>query len=126
VVLMVGVNNLAGGFTPEQTADGVRAIVNAIQTHVPEARVLLLCVLPARQDSANPLRQSIKDANRLLQGLAKPGKVDVHDLGSILLEPDGSIAKTTMRDFLHPTPDGFARLSQAVAPIVDAMLVTTQ
>lgn len=122
VVLMVGINNLAGGFTPEQTADGVRAVVTAVQAHVPTARVLLLGVLPARQDAGNPLRQTIKDANRLLQGLAKPGKVEVRDVGSLLLEPDGSIAKTTMRDFLHPTADGFARLSQAAAPFLDSLL----
>lgn len=122
VVLMVGINNLAGGFTPEQTADGVRAVVTAIQAHVPTTRVLLLGVLPARQDAGNPLRQTIKDANRLLQGLAKPGKVEMRDVGSLLLEPDGSIAKATMRDFLHPTAEGFGRLSQATAPFLDALL----
>jgi lysophospholipase L1-like esterase len=122
VVLMVGINNLAGGFTAEQTADGVRAVVTAIQTHVPTARVLLLGVLPARQDSGNPLRQTIKDANRLLQGLAKPGKVEVRDVGSVLLEPDGSISKATMRDFLHPTAEGFERLSQAITPFLDTLM----
>jgi lysophospholipase L1-like esterase len=122
VVLMVGINNLAGGFTAEQTADGVRALVSAIQSHASSARVFLLGVLPARQDSANPLRQGIKDANRLLQGLAKPGKVEVRDVGSVMLEPDGSISKSTMRDFVHPTPDGFARLSQATAPLLDSLL----
>lgn len=121
VVLMVGVNNLAGGFTAEQTADGVRAVLTAIQAHLPTARVLLLGVLPARQDSANPLRQSIKDANRLLQGSAKPGTVEFRDVGSVLLEPDGSIARATMRDFLHPTAEGFARLSRAVAPFLDEL-----
>jgi lysophospholipase L1-like esterase len=126
VVLMIGINNLAGGFTPEQTADGVRAIVTAIQVHAPAARVLLLGVLPARQDSGNPLRQTIKDANRLLQGLAKPGKVEVHDVGSALLEPDGSISKATMRDFVHPTAEGFARLSQAMAPFLESLAQATE
>jgi len=126
VVLMVGINNLAGGFTPEQTADGVRAVVTTIQAHVPDTRVLLLGVLPARQDAGNPLRQTIKDANRLLQGLAKPGKVEVRDVGSVLLEPDGSITKATMRDFLHPTAEGFGRLSQAMAPFLDSLLAAAQ
>jgi len=122
VVLMIGINNLAGGFTPEQTADGVRAIVTAIQTHVPTTRVLLLGVLPARQDAANPLRQSIKDANRLLQSMSQPGKVELHDLGSVMLEADGSISKATMRDFLHPTAEGFERLSQAMAPFLGSLV----
>ena len=122
VVLMIGVNNLAGGFTPEQTSNGVRAILTAIQTRVPNARILVLGVLPARQDAANPLRQTIKDTNQLLQGQAKPGKVEVRDLGAVMLEPDGSISKATMRDFIHPTAEGFARLSQALAPHLDSLM----
>jgi lysophospholipase L1-like esterase len=122
VVLLIGINNLAGGFTAEQTSDGVRAIVAAVQAHLPSTRILLLGVLPARAEPTNALRQSIKDTNRLLQGLAKPGRVELHDVGSVLLESDGSITKLTMRDFVHPTPEAFERLSQAVAPFLDAML----
>jgi lysophospholipase L1-like esterase len=122
VVLLIGINNLAGGFTAEQTADGVRAIVASIEAHAPAARVLLLAVFPARQEPSNPLRQTIKDANRLLSGLAKPGRVEFHDLGSVLLESDGSISKSTMRDFIHPTADGFARVSPALLPFIDALM----
>jgi len=122
VVLMVGVNNLAGGFTPEQTSDGIRAILSLLQAHLPATRVLLLAVLPARQDARDPLRQRIKDTNRLLESLATPGRVELHDVGSVLLEPDGSISKSTLRDFVHPTPEGFERLSRAVAPFLDALM----
>jgi beta-glucosidase len=122
VVLLIGINNLAGGFTAAQTADGVRAIVASIQTHAPAARVLLLGVFPARREVSNPLRQTIKDANQLLAGLASPGRVEFHDFGSCLLEPDGSISKSTLRDFVHPTPEGFARVSVALAPFVNALI----
>jgi lysophospholipase L1-like esterase len=122
VVLLVGINNLAGGFSPEQTSEGVRAVVTAIQTRLPTARVLLLAVLPARQDPANPLRESIKHANRLLANLAKPGRVELHDVGSVLLEPDGTISKAMLRDFVHPTPAGFEKLSQATAPLLDSLM----
>lgn len=122
VVVLIGINNLAGGFTAEKTADGVRAVVASVQAHAPMARVLLLAVFPARQDAANPLRQTIKDANRLLAGLASPGRVEFHDLGASLLEPDGSISKSTMRDFVHPTPDGFARVTAALSPLLDALM----
>jgi lysophospholipase L1-like esterase len=121
VVLMVGINNLAGGFTPEQTMQGVRAIVDDVRRRVPGARVLLLAVLPARQDAANRLRQRIIETNRLLRSLEQPGHVELHDVGSVLLEPDGSISKTVLRDFVHPTPLGYERLSQAVLPFIDAI-----
>ena len=121
-VVLIGINNLAGGFTAEKTADGVRAVVASVQAHAPMARVLLLGVFPARQEATHPLRQNIKDANRLLAGLANPGRVEFHDLGSSLLEPDGSISKSTMHDFVHPTPDGFARVSVALAPVLDGLM----
>ena len=124
VVLMIGINNLAGGFSTEDTSDGVRAVVAAVQAHLPNARVLLLAILPARQDPANPLRQRIQEANRLLESLVKPGRVELHDLGSALLEPDGTILKSTLRDFVHPTPDGFERLSRALSPLLEALLAT--
>lgn len=122
VVVMIGVNNLAGGFTPEATADGVRAVVSVTQSRLPEARVLLLAVLPARQHPSSPLRERIRQANRLIAGLASAGKVEFLDVGSVLLEPDGSISKAVLRDFLHPTVDGFEKLTRAVAPRIDALL----
>jgi lysophospholipase L1-like esterase len=116
VVTMVGINNLAGGFSPQSTANGLRAIVTAIGEIVPDAKVLLLAVLPARQDASNPLRQRIADCNKLLQALARPGRVEVLDVGSLLLEPDGSISKAVLRDYLHPTHEGYDKLSRAIAP----------
>jgi beta-glucosidase len=122
VVVMIGINNLAGGFTPEATADGVRAIVSATQSRLPGVRVLLLAVLPAREKASDPLRERIRQANRLIAGLASPGKVEFLDVGSVLLEPDGSISKATLRDFVHPTPEGFDKLTGAVAPRIAALL----
>jgi lysophospholipase L1-like esterase len=115
---MVGINNLAGGFSSRDTADGVRAVITSVQKRLPTASVLLLAILPAREEPSNPLRARIAETNRLLAGMAQPGRVDVRDVGATLLEPDGRISKATMGDFLHPTRDGFAKLSQAVAPLL--------
>lgn len=121
VVVLIGVNNLGGGFSPEDTADGVRATVAAVRTHLPEARVVLLAILPARQEPENPLRQRIRETNRLLESLADPGHVDFHDIGSVLLETDGRISAATTRDFLHPTAEGFERLSSTLAPLLEPL-----
>lgn len=118
VVLMVGVNNLAGGFTVEQTVSGVHAVVDAIRSALPNTPVLLLAVLPARANPDDPLRQKITDTNRQLQGFAKAGQVVFHDAGSVLLEPDGTIEKSILRDFVHPTATGYERLSQSLAPVL--------
>ncbi len=121
-VVMIGVNNLAGGFTAEQTASGVRAVVGAVRTRLPDAFVLLIEVLPAHHDPSDPLRTKISDCNRILEGLADGAHVVVRDFGPLMLESDGTVAKETMRDFLHPTPAGYERLSQAVSPLLEPVL----
>lgn len=121
-VVMIGVNNLAGSFSPEQTASGVHAVLAALRARLPSAFILLLEILPARQLASDPLRQKIHDTNVLLQKLAEPGRVSVHDVGARLLEPDGSLSKETARDFLHPTSSGYERMSEALAPLVEAAL----
>jgi lysophospholipase L1-like esterase len=122
VVLLIGVNNLGGGFSPQDTADGVRATVTAVCAHLPSARVLLLGILPARREAEHPLRQRILDTNRLLAGLVDPGHVEYAEIGSVLLDSDGRIAPGLTRDFLHPTAAGFERLSSALDLLLDVLL----
>jgi lysophospholipase L1-like esterase len=121
-VLMIGVNNIAGGFSPEHVTDGVRAVIGSVHQHLPQTFVLLLAILPARHDADDPLRQRIKATNELLSRLAEPNKVEFHDVGALMLESDGTISKDTMRDYLHPTPSGYERLSAAIAPLLDQRL----
>jgi beta-glucosidase len=122
VVVLVGINNLAGGFTPQQTVAGVRAVIGAVQAQLPSTTVVLLAILPARRSPTSPLRQKVTEANRMLANLAKPGSVSFHDVGSALLEPDETMSTITSRDALHPTPAGYDRLTAAVAPIVEELM----
>jgi type IV/VI secretion system ImpK/VasF family protein len=122
VVILIGVNNLGGGFTPEQTAGGVGAVVRAVQKRLPAASLLLLAILPAGQNPTDRLRQKVTETNRLIKSLAEPGRVFFEDIGSVLLEPDGTITKATLRDFLHPTAEGYERLSATLEPIVQRLM----
>jgi lysophospholipase L1-like esterase len=122
VVVLVGINNLAGGFTVEQTVAGVRAVTGSIKNALPDARVVLLAVLPARPDPKDPLREKITETNRQLQTFAETDGVVFHDAGSVLLEADGTITTSTLRDFIHPTHDGYARLSDSIAPVLAKVL----
>jgi lysophospholipase L1-like esterase len=86
----------------------------------------LLGILPAREDAANPLRARIRETNRLLGSFAQPGRVQVSDVGAVLLESDGSISKATMPDYLHPSREGFVKLSQAVAPLLEPLVGSSE
>jgi len=122
VVVMIGVNNLGGGFTPEATVGGVRAVVSAVQERLPRTRILLLGILPARHSPTEGLRSKISDANRLLARIGWPGSVSFQDVGSVFLDSQGMISKSIMRDFLHPTAEGYQLLCASVEPLIEQLL----
>ncbi len=115
VVIMIGVNNLAGGFSAQQTAKGVRAVLAAAQAKLQGTPILLLSILPAGESPDATLRKKIIETNELIAKMQVPG-VTVVDVGAVLLEPDGTITKSILRDFLHPTEAGYVRLGDALAP----------
>ena len=121
-VILIGVNNLGNGFSPDDTLVGVRAVLERVMQKLPATPVLLLAVLPAGEKPADELRAKIVAINPQLQALAVPGKVRVADVGAVFLEPDGSIAKAHMADFLHPTALGHERLTSAVRPLLEELM----
>lgn len=122
VVILIGVNNLGNGYQPEETADGVAAVVRRVEEKLPKARILLLSVLPAGQRPSDELRRAVDATNQLLPKLAEPGRVDLLDIGDVLLEKDGSIAPETMQDFLHPTADAYRDMTDVLVPAIERLL----
>ncbi len=118
VVVLIGINNLGGGFSPAETVSGVRAVVSAVQAHLPTTPIVLLGILPARHEPGAPLRQKIAEANRALAKQPPTGRVTFQDIGKVLVEPDGTISKEILRDYLHPTAAGYERLSAALLPLI--------
>jgi lysophospholipase L1-like esterase len=121
VVVMIGVNNLGNGHSARETSEGVRAVLARVRRDLPTAAVLLLCILPTGSTKADPMRQKVAEANRLLRSLASE-QVTVLDVGDVFLDADGRIPPELMADFLHPTALGYERLSRAVAPELSRLL----
>lgn len=122
VVVMVGVNNLGNGHGSEQTALGVRAVTSAVREKLPSAPILLAAILPAGETSKDALRQLINETNTRLAATPLPGETTLVRLGASLLEADGTIAVSTMDDFLHPTASGYDKLTEAFAPHLQALV----
>src|SRR5215472_16748729 len=64
VVLLIGTNDLAYGRSPELTADGIRANLERLRQRLPEARILLLGLLPREESPSAPLRLEVAQVNR--------------------------------------------------------------
>jgi lysophospholipase L1-like esterase len=117
IAIMIGTNNI--GLTPEQIAEGVKAIVGDYRKRCPEATILLQAIFPRGQDAANPLRAKIKDTNKIISGLADGDKVIYLDFGDKFLEADGTLSPTIMPDFLHPNAKGYQIWADAIQPVID-------
>lgn len=112
-VVLIGTNNLSGFNPPAETAEGVAEVCREIRRQAPQAKILLLAILP-RQAKPDATRQRVTDTNKLLQALS-PQIADAYlDLTDKLIEADGSILKETMGDYLHPTNKGYEVMGAAI------------
>lgn len=122
VVLLIGVNNFGHNHdSPQQVFQGVKANLEQIRTSYPEAKVLTLGVFPYEQNADHPNRENVKIVNKMIATLADD-TITVLDVGNVFLEDDGSISKEIMADFLHPTHDGYERLTKAILPSVEKLI----
>jgi lysophospholipase L1-like esterase len=122
VVLNIGVNNVWGSTPGTRIAEGIEKVVATIRTKLPKTKVLLLGIFPTQQRPDNPLRAKVKAINTQIAKLDNGKTVRYLDIGSKFLEPDGSIAKTTMSDYLHPTAKGYQIWADAMQPLFEEML----
>lgn len=110
VVLMIGTNNI-GQRNPEPPASavaGIKAIVREIHSRSPKTRILLLGVFPRSEKPDHPHRAQIKEINAEIARLDDGGRtVKYLDIGEKFLQPDGTISKDVMPDFLHLTEAGY-------------------
>jgi lysophospholipase L1-like esterase len=112
-VVLIGTNNLSGFNPPAETAEGVAEVCRELRRQAPQAKILLLAILP-RQAKPDATRQRVTDTNLLLKAQA-PQIADAYlDLTDKLLEADGSILKETMNDYLHPTNKGYDVMGAAI------------
>ena len=118
IALMIGTNNI-GANTAEQIAGGIKAIVVEYQKRCPEAVILLQAVFPRGEKAEDPNRARIKDINRIIAKLGDGQKVIYMDFGDKFLNPDGSMSKEIMPDFLHPSAKGYQIWADAIAPIIN-------
>ena len=123
VVLLIGTNNFGlGDATPESVARGIAAVVQAVQSKLPKARILLLGILPRDERSDGELRKKVRETNLLVERLGDGDRVTYLDIGAKFLDAEGKIPAELMADFLHPTPKGYRVFSTALAPTLGELL----
>jgi lysophospholipase L1-like esterase len=110
VVLMIGTNNTGHRKAEEpaqQTADGVRAIIDRIHKKSPDTKVLLLAIFPRGERPDDKLRVHNDAINAILAKMDDGKKVYFMDIGKNFLTPDGILTAEIMKDRLHPGAKGY-------------------
>jgi len=121
VVIHIGTNNLAGTKnarenTPEEIAEAIGLIVDRVREKCPSAKIILMAVFPRGESPANPMRPKIAAINKLIVKNASKPNVVFLDITSKLTNPDGTISKEVMGDFLHPAAKGYQIWADALKP----------
>jgi len=121
MMLMIGTNN-SGSDSVEKIAAGVTAIVNYTKQKSPHTKVLLLAIFP-RGEKPAPIREKLKQINAIIAKLDDGGKtVKYLDIGDKFLQPDGTLTKEIMPDFLHLSDKGYQIWADAVAETLKGMM----
>ena len=115
-MLMIGTNN--GDKRPEDTAAGIKAILDLIARKQPQAKTILLPVFPSGATADHPWRRSKEKINALIKDFADGDKVVWCDFNARFLNPDGTFPKgMMMKDDLHPLAPGYDIWAEEVAPL---------
>jgi len=121
VMLMIGTNN-TGRNTAGEIAEGVGAVVLELQAQFPEAKILLLGIFPRGELATDPARATIAQINETISRLNDGDRVRYLDIGDVFLDDSGTLPRSVMSDFLHPSPEGYRLWAEAVKEPLTALM----
>jgi lysophospholipase L1-like esterase len=125
MMLMIGTNNIGfggKGNTPEEIAEGIKAVVDKFRAKHPQAKVLLLGVFPRNADPKSAQRIAVNNINKIISKFDDGKFVRYLDLADKFLDKDGTLPKSVMPDGLHPNLRGYEIWAEAVIPIIHEMI----
>ena len=119
---MIGTNNSnKDDNTEADILEGVAAIVNQIRQRQPDTKIILLGIFP-RGKTFSPQRGKILQVNQALSRLDDGKNIFYIDFGAQMIQNDGSISTSMMRDYLHPGEAGYKIWANAIEPKIKDIL----
>jgi lysophospholipase L1-like esterase len=128
VVLTIGTNNLLEGDSPEATAAGILADVQAIHALLPQTQILVLGTPPGAYGPFDSYRIEVNQTDALVsQGLTGDSRATFVNMAPAVEQGNGSISPAVLSDSIHPTELGYLDWTAALlthlpqAPLAQAL-----
>lgn len=106
VFILIGINDLGQGHTPDMVERGYRAMLQEIRARRPKLKVYVQSLLPTRGGFAKH-NANIIDLNRRLQKLAGEFDCEYLDLHSLMADDAGELKAEFTNDGLHLKPAAY-------------------
>ncbi|HMG56575.1 MAG TPA: GDSL-type esterase/lipase family protein [Kofleriaceae bacterium] len=120
VFVLIGVNDLMAGATPEAMAADHAALIAELRRRLPGARLVVESLLPIRDELVaddEPLTtQAVRRANQLLARGATAAGAEWLDVGARLADPGGELDPALSSDGLHLSAAGYRAWADALRP----------
>lgn len=122
-VIMIGTNNTGHRKeAPQDTAAGIRRVIDELQLRLPETKILLLGVFPRGATPDDSLRKINVAINERISNFADNEKVWYLDISDKFLDEDGNLPKSIMPDLLHPNKKGYAIWAESMEPMIQTLM----
>ena len=125
VVINAGTNNSsetknARANTAPEIAEGLAALVQRVRAKCPQARILVMGILPREELASHPRRVLLDAANAAIEAWAKEHKVDFLKLNDKFLDAEGKLSRELCSDLCHPTEKGYRIWAEGLKPFLPA------
>ncbi len=120
VVVHIGTNNAHKNSVDEIVA-GIHAILKEIRRSQPPATIVLMGIFP-RGPKPDATREKLAAINKQLTTLDGKENVRFLDITTKFLQPDGTITREIMGDYLHPSAAGYQIWAEAIEPVLAEIL----
>ena len=115
VTVMIGTNNNYGD-KPDAVTAGIKVLLGEIRAKQPQAKIVLLPIFPRGEKPDDPKRIQNAAVNEVFKGYADGKDIVWLDFTDKFVQPDGTISKELMPDFLHPREAGYRIWADALIP----------
>ena len=119
VVIIAGVNDIYQGREPAHVTSQLRAMYDRAL----DAGLIVVAGTIVPYNTATPMQnERMREVNAWIRSRSDPGRIAFADTRAAVARPDDQDLLLESPDGLHPSPDGYRRMAEALAPVLERLL----